>query len=82
MAHYEMRSTGIEQLPFDMTTMNHGIPARSLLGDSHTRHADWRKPSVVIPKPRASSLHVRGREEQDRAITETLPPTGLRALGI
>lgn len=49
MPHYKMHSTGIEQLPFDVTRMNHGIPARSLLGDDHSGRADGRKRSVVIP---------------------------------
>lgn len=49
MARYKTSSTSVERLPFDTTTMNQGIPARSLLGDYHTRHADWRKQRVVIP---------------------------------
>ena len=33
---------------------------------------------MVIPQPRASLLHVGGREERDRAAAKTFTPTGLR----
>lgn len=82
MAHYETSSTSIEQLPFDTTTMNHGIPARSPLGDERSRRADWRERPVAIPQPCASLLHVGGRQEQDRAAAKTSPPARLSTLRI